>query len=58
MICPELHTLMLQRPSEKVSTDPKKPLQIQSQKVFGAVGMDVYGRYTYEITGYNWDDLS
>ena len=49
---------MLQIPSEKVSTDPKKPLQIQSQKVFGAVGMDVYGRYTYEITGYNWDDLS
>ena len=33
-------TLVLQIPSEKVQTDPKKQLQIQSQKVFGAVGIE------------------
>ena len=37
----EMHhqlSLVLQIPSEKVSTDPKTHLQIPSQKVFGAVG--------------------
>ena len=41
-------SLVLQRPSEKVKPEPQKQLQIQFQKVFGAVGYEISAA-KYEI---------